>query len=314
MPKFIQFREFMRSFISHHEYLVRRIWNAIIMIISMSAITRTFPADGVFGSSLLNWLVIALSIFLPFSGCMLVLTVVLLLHISIVSLPAALIIGAVMGLGYLIQAYYQSRAGYELILLPIFRQIGLPFITPLANGLLGQLNDVASIVVGGILSFMIRTVADNQALLADKQSDTNLLSLLMDQVFQNAEFYFYLVSVIAVFLITYLIRTAHIRFSWVIAVIASLLAEFVIMFAGCLFTNNRDNIGSLLLGDLVSLIIGLIMTYFFMDLNYRRIEKVQYEDDDYYYYVTAVPKVHMPREEKTVKKITNSTSSGRVVK
>lgn len=312
MPKFIQFREFMRSFISHHEYLVRRIWNAVIMIISMTAITRAFPADGVFGSGLLNWLVILLSIFLPFSGCILVLMVVLLLHISIVSLMAALIIGGVMGLGYLIQAYYQSKAGYELILLPIFRQIGLPFVTPMANGLLGQMNDVAGIVIGGILSFMIRTISENQALLADRQSNTNLLSLLMSQVFQNVEFYFYLVSVIAVFLISYLIRTAHIRFSWAVAVIASLLAEFVIMFAGCLFTNNRDDIGGLLFGNLISLMIGLIMTYFFMDLNYRRIENVQFEDDDYYYYVTAVPKVHMPKEKKTVKKITNSRSSDRV--
>lgn len=306
MPKFIQFRDLVRSFISRHEYLVRRIWNAIIMLISMSAILRSFPVDGLFGSTMLNGLIILLSIFLPFSGCMLVLTVVLLLHISVISIPAAVIIAMTMGLGGLILSHYQSKASYELILLPVFRQIGLPFMTPVVNGLLGQLNDVAGIVVGGLVSFMIRTVSDNQALLADKQSNSNLLNLFMSQVFQNMEFYFYLVSVIAVFLIAYLIRTAHIRFSWVIAVIASLLAEFVIMFAGCLFTGNRDDIGGLLLGNLLSLAIGLVMTYFFMDLNYRRIEKVQYEDDDYYYYVTAVPKVHMPKEKKTVKKITNN--------
>ena len=32
------------------------------------------------------------------------------------------------------------------------------------------------------------------------------------------------------------------------------------------------------------------MRFIFMNLDYARTENVQFEDDEYYYYVTAVPK------------------------
>jgi hypothetical protein len=37
---------------------------------------------------------------------------------------------------------------------------------------------------------------------------------------------------------------------------------------------------------------------------------VQYEDDDYYYYVTAIPKTHIAEQEKEIKKITDTESLG----
>ena len=57
---------------------------------------------------------------------------------------------------------------------------------------------------------------------------------------------------------------------------------------------------------LIVLAIGIILTYFIMDLDYSQVQNVQFEDDDYYYYVTAVPKIRLAREEKKVKKITGS--------
>ena len=39
------------------------------------------------------------------------------------------------------------------------------------------------------------------------------------------------------------------------------------------------------------------------DGDYSRAENVQFEDDEYYYYVKAVPKVILSRPKKTVKKI-----------
>lgn len=48
-----------------------------------------------------------------------------------------------------------------------------------------------------------------------------------------------------------------------------------------------------------------------MLLPFSRSEKVQFEDDEYYYYVKAVPKMAVAVSEKTVKKI--NTQTGRSV-
>ena len=56
------------------------------------------------------------------------------------------------------------------------------------------------------------------------------------------------------------------------------------------------------------LLTGIIITYIFRDLDYTRVEKVQFEDDDYYYYVTAIPKIKLTKEEEEIKTITKNFS------
>lgn len=50
-------------------------------------------------------------------------------------------------------------------------------------------------------------------------------------------------------------------------------------------------------------------TVFRFNLDYSRTEKVQFEDDEYYYYVKAVPKMTVATPEKKVKKITTQRNS-----
>ena len=49
----------------------------------------------------------------------------------------------------------------------------------------------------------------------------------------------------------------------------------------------------------------LVLTFFFFNLDYTRIESLQFEDDDYYYYVKAVPKVSVKTPKRTVKTISH---------
>ena len=37
--------------------------------------------------------------------------------------------------------------------------------------------------------------------------------------------------------------------------------------------------------------VSLILEFFFYNLDFSRVERVQFEDDEYYYFVKAVPKM-----------------------
>ena len=54
-------------------------------------------------------------------------------------------------------------------------------------------------------------------------------------------------------------------------------------------------------------VVGFLAALLFRNLDFSRVERVQFEDDDYYYYVTAVPKIHIAEEDKEIKKITSGT-------
>ena len=61
----------------------------------------------------------------------------------------------------------------------------------------------------------------------------------------------------------------------------------------------------------ISLLIAFILQFLFMNLDYARTERVQFEDDDYYYYVKAVPKKMVAVREVTVKHFGNTASMGK---
>ena len=54
---------------------------------------------------------------------------------------------------------------------------------------------------------------------------------------------------------------------------------------------------------IISALLMLVVEFFAFNMDYSRTEKVQFEDDEYYYYVKAVPKVTVATPERKVKKI-----------
>ena len=69
----------------------------------------------------------------------------------------------------------------------------------------------------------------------------------------------------------------------------------------------------LLLGTLGSMVIAGIYNFLIFSVDYSRTEYTQFEDDDYYYYVKAVPKITISTPDVKVQKI-NSTKARRNVR
>ena len=44
-------------------------------------------------------------------------------------------------------------------------------------------------------------------------------------------------------------------------------------------------------GNVAAIVIGLVLEFLFFSVDYSRSESMQFEDDEYYYYVKAVPKI-----------------------
>ena len=63
------------------------------------------------------------------------------------------------------------------------------------------------------------------------------------------------------------------------------------------------SVGSVLLGSLLAIVLAKVIEFFRFCVDYSRTEKVQFEDDEYYYYVKAVPKMVVPMQTRTVKRI-----------
>jgi hypothetical protein len=63
-------------------------------------------------------------------------------------------------------------------------------------------------------------------------------------------------------------------------------------------THHDVAIQMVLVGSIVGGIIALIVRFGQGILDYQHTERVQFEDDDYYYYVKAVPKIDSEKKDK----------------
>ena len=77
----------------------------------------------------------------------------------------------------------------------------------------------------------------------------------------------------------------------------------MILLIGDLIFDTNVSIVGIIIGTVFSILIAKIVEFFAFHVDYSRVEKVQFEDDEYYYYVKAVPKITVATPSKTVKRI-----------
>ena len=51
------------------------------------------------------------------------------------------------------------------------------------------------------------------------------------------------------------------------------------------------------------MLVGIVIEFFAFNVDYGRVEQVQFQDDEYYYYVKALPKVTLETPQRKVKRI-----------
>ena len=104
-------------------------------------------------------------------------------------------------------------------------------------------------------------------------------------------------------ILVYMIRRLSIDFAWTIAMVSGVIVDIMVLLVGDLMFDTNVPLFGMIFGNIISFMLVLVLQFFVFNVDYSRTEKVQFEDDEYYYYVKAVPKVVVSKPEKKVKQI-----------
>ncbi len=310
MTTFMKLRDSVRSFFSAHSYWLSTIAKGVLWFICATMINRYLGFSEVLSSPLIA---LGLSVFLAFPPMTvggIVFSGVVLFQVFSFSRHAAIAVLAIILLAYIICGIYRCQRTEFFIIQPALHFLGLPFFVPLFTGLFGKAKNGGSVVFSCIISWLLKTIQENTAQLMDSTAPVTMADLLVKEVVSNPMFYIYLSACMAVFVVSHVITNLPIDHAWQIAAGAGIMAGFFIGLAGRLFLDRRSGIVPLIISSLIVAAAGLITSLFFRDLDYSRTEKVSFEDDEYYYYVTAVPKIHVGEEVNEVKKIKTPEKKG----
>jgi len=305
MTALLELRENLKKIYSRNEAFILPVIKFLLGFIVLSIINGKMGYMTKLDNMAIVLIVSLLCSFLPTGFMAFFAMMFVVLHMYALSIETAAVGLVVFLLLYLLFLRFTAKEALVVVLTPVLCMLKLPYVMPVAMGLIGTPASCVSVGCGVVVYYLLQTVITNAPTINSMGAEeaTAKLRLLIDGMLGNKAMLVTIAAFAITVIVVYLIRRMSVDHSWTIAMVAGVMIEVMILLVGDLMYDTNLSIVSALLGAVVTLIACKIIEFFRFCLDYSRTEKVQFEDDEYYYYVKAVPKMTVAAPTNTVKKI-----------
>lgn len=314
MMMFLVLKERLRSFYGKYGAVVNGLIKFVYSFMAIYMLNQNIGFMAKLKSPFVPPAAALLCAFLPVSAITFLLAAVMLAHIYTVSFEIALITGVFLIIVALLYYGFQPGDSYWLVLTPVAFLLKIPFAVPLLAGLSGSLVTVVPVSCGVVIYYILSYVKQNAGVLTNDASvDITQKFVLVIKALLSNKFMLVMVCMCAVgILVVYLLKTLSVDYAWILAIILGTIVQLAAVFVGDYLFDVSLPIGELVAGALIAVALAGLYHFFVFAVDYSRTEYTQFEDDDYVYYVKAVPKVAVSKPDVRVQRINNPGKGRRV--
>lgn len=309
MTQLLEIREWIKRFCGKYEVYLVPIGKFLLAAITFALINGKMGYMTKIAKFPVVIILALLCSFMPMNFIIIVGALLILAHLYALSLECMVIVAVVFLVMFLLYFRFSPKDTFAVLLTPICFVLKIPYVMPMSMGLVGTPASAVSVGCGVIVYYLlyyVNTCATNLPTIDMEEVSANFKTVI-DYMVGDKEMVVTLAAFVLTVLIVYFIRRMNIDHSWTIAIIVGGLFDVLFLLGGDLvFTTNIPILGTLL-GTVVAVIVTKIIQFFVFNLDYARTEKVQFEDDEYYYYVKAVPKVMLTAPNKKRKKVSGTS-------
>ena len=295
MKYLVAIKELMKKFYGKFEVYITPTLKFLLALITLAVINANLGYMSRLTSGAIVVIVALLCSFLPLNAIIIFSALFILAHTFALSLECAAVVAVVFILMLLLYFRFSPKDAVVVVLTPICMALKIPYVMPLAMGLVGTPASAVSVGCGVIVYYVLQYIAVNAETITSLggESDSILMvfAFLIDGLLANKAMLVCALAFAACVVVVYVVRMLSIDYSWFFAMAAGALTNLIILFAGDLAWVTNVKVFGAFLGTIVSVIICLGLQFFVFNVDYNRTENLQFEDDEYYYYVKAVPKV-----------------------
>ncbi len=305
MTNLLVIKQYIKKFISKYEVYLKPLMKLILSLVVLMMINGRIGYMHRLDNISVVLIVSLMCSFMPMNFIVFMAALFTVLHMYALSLECAAITLVIFLVLFLLYFRFSPKDTIVVLLTPMSFALGIPYVMPLVMGLLGTPASAVSVGCGVIVTFLIDYISDGAATLSamDAEDRTGRLRFVIDGFLDNKAMMLTIVAFALTIILVYLIRRLSIDYAWTIAIIAGALADVMIHLIGDLIFDTQVSIIGLIIGTVFSVLAAKIVEFFAFHVDYSRTEKVQFEDDEYYYYVKAVPKITVATPSRTVKRI-----------
>ena len=305
MKTLLEMREKLKIFLSKYDIYIYPVLKFIMALVTFLLINGHVGFMKKLDNPGIALVLALLCSFLPVNVTAVFAAILILLHAYALSLEVFAITLVVFAVMFLLFFSTAPKFGYVLILTPLAFVFKIPYFVPLAMGLVSTPVTAIPVACGTVVYFLLHYLCMNTAMLSSAQNSTvtEKITYLLDNVLNNKEMILTVVAFTLTIVIVYMIRRMSVDHAWTIAVVAGAVADAIVLLTGSLILGVSPKLLSVIVGGILSAVLALLLQISIFSLDYSRTEYVQFEDDEYYYYVKAVPKISIAVPQKKVKKI-----------
>ncbi len=305
MTTLLELKEKIVRFYGKYEVYVTPIIRFIVAFVTFTLINENIGYMTSISRMPIALILALLCAVLPMNGTLVIAAVVVLAHFYALSLEVCLVALVLFLIVYFLYFRFAPKCGYNALLTPLLFKLQIPYVMPIGSGLLSGAHSVISIISGSVLYFFISGVKANAAMLGETVEESESVAskfvVVLNQFLGNKEMYLVTLILAATTLIVYVVRRMDIDNAWRVAWISGLLFETLGLIAGYMLLGISGKTVTVLIGAVIAGVLAFIIEFLFCGLDYSRTERLQFEDDEYYYYVKAVPKALVSASKRNVK-------------
>lgn len=316
MATLLEVRDLLKRFYARYDVYVKPVMKFILALISFLMINSKIGFMQQLRSPLVAIVFALICSFLPLNGIVVFAGILIIAHAYALSLEACAVTAGIIVVMYLLYFRISSRMGILMVITPMCFIFGIPYTVPLLGGLLFGPAAAVPTGCGTVIYYLMSYMSQNTTSLGTGEVDSGATKVasLVDSLVTNKEMFLCVVAMVLTVLMVYFIRRMSVDHSWELAIGIGTVVNVVVHLMGALLPEVTVKIIPLLIGSIASAAIAFAVKFFVFSVDYTRTERVQFEDDEYYYYVKAIPKNVIAAPKKTVKKIVSQKKQTKTIK
>lgn len=302
MATLLSFRDGVKNFCSKYDRFVSPLCKFILALVMFWSIAHLTGYNSMMSSFLV---VIAASFVCAFLSESLTLAIGGLYacaQVASASIEIGITFVVIFIIMYCVYIRFFPKASWLIMFMPFFYIVKFSYFMPLLAGMLLGVTGMIPAAFGCVFYYFMKYAADYMQLTSTTPADNVVegYKYIFEHLVQDKTLLLTIIVFAVVIVLTYIIYRMSFAYSWYVAIITGGIVEIVLFLVGTLSMETEISLSGALLGCILAILVAIVVQFFKTVVDYSSVENTQFEDDEYYYYVKAVPKI-VSDKQKTAK-------------
>ncbi len=281
----------------------------VFLIFERVSAWEGFQSGLPFNSAAVHMILALLCILLPMRFATFFAIIIILYNIYQASFWGAIIAAVLLLVLYILISRLAPDETILMILMPLLMKTNILIVPLFAGAFMGVFSIIP--IIGGIVlwSFMrilpVFLKFDAGAIDELPELATETLSYIADQFIKNKELMFLMILCAGIVVVVWLLDKINFNYMRYLAVIAGAAVGFVCLVVGRTTGMIDISVIDTVKMPVIAMLVMIFIEFFHIALNYKMSRRLEFADDEYYYYVKAIPKILALSRKPEIKTITD---------